>query len=153
MNRLTICGNIGKVMTAKTRDNKIVVNFSVATDASYKGKDGQKVEKTDWHNCVVFQRGDNPGLAGMLNEHLVKGASVLVSGPIKYETWRKTGEESDRITAKLYVEDFEFVGRKVNGNSSQNDAADGPDMEDMPPLSEQDIEDMSGPHYRNGMEP
>lgn len=146
MNRIFIAGNVGKISTSKTGQGKKVVNFTVATDDSYKDKDGNRVEVTDWFQCVVFQRGEKPGLAGMLDQHLTKGASVLVTGKLKTEKWRKEGEDVDRLTPKVYVEEFEFVGAKRDGGKTQT----GPD-DDLPPLSDAEIDRMA--NQQRGIEP
>ena len=50
-----------------------VVNFSIATNRTYKDRDGKKQEQTDFHNVVVFGR-----QADVVNQYLKKGRSVFV---------------------------------------------------------------------------
>src|SRR3989344_2953088 len=52
-----------------------VVNFSIATNRTYKDRDGKKQEQTDFHNVVVFGR-----QADVVNQYLKKGSSVFVEG-------------------------------------------------------------------------
>jgi len=147
MNSLTVCGNVGKVTTHNTSDGKKVVAFSVATDDSYTDKKGERIKRTDWHDCVAFQYGEKPGLAGMLSENLKKGDSVLCVGPMKKNTYRKSGEDSDRVQLQLHVDHFEWVGRKQSNGDT--DAETGP-ADDIPPMTDEEIAAMTNQH--RGME-
>ena len=54
INKVMLLGRLGKEPEVRyTQDGSMVVNFSLATDESYK-KDGEKVQKTEWHKIVVF---------------------------------------------------------------------------------------------------
>lgn len=86
-NRVTLIGFLGKDPEVKTFDNGgKICNVTMATDDSYKNKDGEKVSQTDWHNLVF--RG---GLVDVVEKYLKKGSKVAVSGKIKYRTYEKEG--------------------------------------------------------------
>ena len=62
-------------------------------------RDGQKVDKTEWHRVVTFQ----PGLVDMLERHAKKGRLVYVSGKLQTRRYRKEGEESDRFSTEVLL--------------------------------------------------
>jgi single-strand DNA-binding protein len=59
-----------------------VANFSIATDETYTGKDGQKVEKTEWHRIVVWGK-----QAEFCGNYLSKGRLVYIEGKIETRKW------------------------------------------------------------------
>ena len=59
LNRIELIGNLGRdAETRFTTNNLSVTSFSIATTYSYKGKDGNFVNETTWHNCVGFNLSD-----------------------------------------------------------------------------------------------
>ncbi len=66
LNRAEVIGRLGADVTVNhlTTGGR-VANMSIATDESYVDRDGQKVDKTEWHRVVTFQ----PGLVDMLENH------------------------------------------------------------------------------------
>ena len=60
-------------------------------------RDGQKVDKTEWHRIVTFQ----PGLVDMLARHAMKGRLVYVAGKLQTRRWRRDGEDSDRFSTEI----------------------------------------------------
>ena len=100
MNMATLIGRIGTSAEVKTlpSGNK-TASFTLATDASYRDKDGNKVSKTDWHKIVTYQ----PGLIDMLAKYATKGRLVAITGKVQNRTWRKEGEDTDRIAPEILV--------------------------------------------------
>ncbi len=66
LNRAEVIGRLGADVTVNhlTTGGR-VANMSIATDESYVDRDGQKIDKTEWHRVVTFQ----PGLVDMLENH------------------------------------------------------------------------------------
>ena len=69
----------------------MICNFSLATSSSYKGKDGQTVETTEYHNVVVFG-----AAAENCARYLTKGAIALVEGKLQTRSWDKDGTKQYR---------------------------------------------------------
>ena len=86
-----------------------VVNFSIATNRTYKDRDGKKQEQTDFHNVVVFGR-----QADLVNQYLRKGSSVFVEGRMQTRSWEKDGEKKYR---KEVVDDRVQFGPKGSGGA------------------------------------
>ncbi len=100
LNRAEVIGRLGADVTVNhlTTGGR-VANMSIATDESYVDRDGQKVDKTEWHRVVTFQ----PGLVDMLERHAKKGRLVYVSGKLQTRRWRKDGEDSDRFSTEVLL--------------------------------------------------
>ena len=87
LNQVTLIGSVGKDAETKLfGDNSQKVTFSLATNRSYKDKDGAKKTQTEWHNIEVW--GDTAKFAG---EYVKKGGLVLILGQIRYEKFDKEG--------------------------------------------------------------
>ena len=75
LNKIMLIGNLGRdVETRFTTGNVSISSFSLATTYSYKGKDGNWVNETTWHNITVFN------LSDFMKEQLKKGKKVYVEG-------------------------------------------------------------------------
>lgn len=106
MNRHDVIGNLGKAPEYRTLDGgKAVCRFSLATAYSYKDRNGNKVDETDWHNIVMF----GP-LADVANRYLAKGSRVFISGRSVTRSYEKDGQT--RYTTEIVVRDMEFLGSK-----------------------------------------
>jgi len=75
LNKIMLIGNLGRdAETRFTSTNVSVTGFSLATTHSYKGKDGNWVNETTWHNITVFN------LSDYMKEQLKKGRKIYVEG-------------------------------------------------------------------------
>jgi len=117
LNRIQILGNLGRDPEAKKVGDSTVVNFSVAINESYKDKQGNKVEKTEWCNVVVWGK-----LAEIAEKYLKKGSSVLVEGKIQTRSWEKDGEK--RYSTEINANNFIMLG----GNDKQPSNEDPGDL-------------------------
>ena len=78
LNKVTIIGNLGNdPETRQFSNGGEVCNLSVATTESWKDKEGNKQEKTEWHRVVFFSR-----LAEIAGEYLKKGSQVYIEGKL-----------------------------------------------------------------------
>lgn len=78
MNKVMLIGHIGADPEARRFDGGSVVNLRLATTEYYKGRDGNRAERTEWHNVVLWNR-----LAEIAEKYLRKGSAVLVEGRIR----------------------------------------------------------------------
>lgn len=94
LNKIMLIGNLGNAAETRfTTTNKSVTSFSLATTNSYKGKDGNWMNETTWHNCQSWD------LPDFYKEALKKGAKVYVEGRIK------KSEYTDKEGVKRYSVD------------------------------------------------
>ncbi|TPV34770.1 single-stranded DNA-binding protein [Paucihalobacter ruber] len=89
-NKVQLIGRLGQdPEIINFADGNKMAKFSLATDDSYKDKNGAKVERTDWHNVVV-----KGGLVNIVENYVNKGKEVAIEGKLttrSYET--KEGEK------------------------------------------------------------
>ncbi len=78
LNKIMLIGNLGRdAETRFTANNLSVTNFSLATTYSYKGKDGNWVNETTWHNITSFN------LSDYFKDNLKKGKKIYVEGRLQ----------------------------------------------------------------------
>ena len=103
-----------------------VVNFSIATNRTFKDRDGKKQEQTDFHNVVVFGR-----QADIVNQYLKKGSSVFVEGRMQTRSWEKDGEKKYRTEV---IADRVQFGPKGSGSGARSSGGStGGDDQTPPP--------------------
>lgn len=89
LNRWEGIGRLGNDIELRYMPNgDAVANFNIAVDDSYKDKQGQKVEKTEWVRCVAFGK-----TAEFLGQWLHKGKRLLAVGKLKTREYEKNGEK------------------------------------------------------------
>ncbi len=115
INKVTLLGRLGKdPIVRRTEAGIPVAMFSMATSESYKDKDGNKQEKTEWHNIVVWR-----GLAEVAEKYLKKGSLLYVEGKISNRTYEQDGVTKN--ISEIVVENFKMLdGRESSGNNQQN---------------------------------
>jgi single-strand DNA-binding protein len=117
VNRVILIGNLGKDPEIRSLEGGVkVANFSLATTESYKGKNGEKVDQTEWHNIVLWR-----GLAEVAENYLKKGNSIYVEGKIRTRDWTdKDGNK--RYTTEIIADNMVMLGGRrdqpENGNNT-----------------------------------
>ena len=100
LNRVELIGRIGQDVTVNhLASGGRVANLSVATDESFISRNGEKVDKVEWHRLVTFQ----DGLITMLEKHARKGRLIYVEGKLQTRRWKKDGEDSDRFSTEILL--------------------------------------------------
>ena len=105
INRVILIGNLGKDPEIRNLETGVkVANFSLATTETYRSKNGDKVEHTEWHNLVLWR-----GLAEVAENYLKKGNSIYVEGRIRTRDWTdKDGNK--RYTTEILVDNMVMLG-------------------------------------------
>jgi single-strand DNA-binding protein len=91
VNKVILIGNVGKDPEVKyTPSGTPVAKFSLATNERYKDKNGQRQDRTEWHNLVAWQR-----TAEIVGEYVKKGSKVYIEGSLRTSSWddKSTGRE------------------------------------------------------------
>lgn len=105
VNKAIIVGNLGRDPEVKfMTDGKAVCKFSVATSEKWKDKDGQKQERTEWHNIVVW--GPQAESCG---QYLAKGRQVFIEGSIRNRAYDDKDGNKKYIT-EIVARDVRFLG-------------------------------------------
>jgi len=108
VNKVILVGNLGKDPDMKyTASGAAIANITVATSESWNDKQtGEKVEKTEWHRVVAFQR-----LAEIMGEYLKKGSQVYIEGKIQTRKWQDQNGQ-DRYTTEVVANDMQMLGSR-----------------------------------------
>jgi len=123
LNKALLYGNL-------TRDPEVralpsgqqVVTFGLATNRTYKNKEGQKQEQTEFHNIVAFGK-----LADIMAQYLKKGRPVYIEGRIQTRSWESEGQKKYRT--EVVVDNFQF-GADGQGGGGNTAAANDQDSQD-----------------------
>ncbi len=120
VNKVMLIGNLGRdAETRFTTNNLSVTNFTMATSNSYKGKDGNWVNETTWHNIVSFN------LSDYMKENLKKGRKFYVEGRIsKRDYTDKEGIKRysmEVISERLFPLDSTGTSDESQGQFSEPD--------------------------------
>lgn len=108
VNKVILIGNLGKDPETKSFPNGgQVCNVSLATSESWKGKDGQMQEHTEWHNLVF-----NDKLAEIVAKYLRKGSKVFVEGKIRSRKYQDKTSGQDRYITEIRVSDMQMLDGK-----------------------------------------
>ena len=99
-----------------------VVNFSIATNRTYKDRDGKKQEQTDFHNIVVFGR-----QADTVSQYLKKGSSVFVEGRMQTRSWDDKTSGEKKYRTEVVADRVQF-GPKGSGARSTSSGQGGEDQ-------------------------
>jgi len=130
VNNVILIGNLGKDPEKRFLPNgDAVTNITVATSESWKDKNGEKQERTEWHNVTFYRR-----LAEIVSEYLVKGSSVYIEGKLQTRKWEdKSG--NTRYTTEIIANDMKMLGKpggsKPNQETNQPETQAGNGFDDM----------------------
>ena len=112
LNSVQLIGHLGKDPELKySASGNPVCNLSLATDEGYTDKDGNKVEKAEWHRLVAYQR-----LAETCGQYLHKGSKVYVSGKLQTRKWQDQSGQ-DRYTTEVVANRVLFLDGKGQDQS------------------------------------
>lgn len=106
VNKVILVGNLGKDPEVRsTPSGQPVATFSLATNRQWRDKNGEKQEKTEWHNIKVW--GKQAEIAG---RYLTRGKTIYLEGRIETRSYddKKTGEK--RYFTEIVCENFQMIG-------------------------------------------
>ena len=111
VNKVILVGRLGRdPETRYTGGGQAVANFSVATDESYKDRNGERQKRTEWHRITAWGK-----LAEICQQYLKKGTMVYIEGRIQSREWQD--KEGQKRTS------FDIVANTMKMLSSRGDAA------------------------------
>lgn len=121
VNKVILVGNLGKDPEIKyTASGAAIANLTIATSESWNDKQtGEKVEKTEWHRVVAFQR-----LAEIMGEYLKKGSQVYIEGKLQTRKWQDQNGQ-DRYTTEVVANDMQMLGSRGGEGGGQSQGGGG----------------------------
>ena len=128
VNKVILVGNLGADPEARSLNNGgEVVNMRIATSESWKDKDGNRQERTEWHRVVIF----NENLGRVAKNYLRKGSKVYLEGQIQTRKWQDQSG-ADRYSTEIVLQKFrgELVLLDSRGEGGGGGARGGGDFAD-----------------------
>ena len=102
VNKVILVGNLGADPEARSLNNGgEVVNMRVATSEQWKDRDGNRQERTEWHNVVIF----NENLGRVAKSYLRKGSKVYLEGQLQTRKWQDQSG-NDKYTTEVVLQRF-----------------------------------------------
>jgi len=102
VNKVILVGNLGQDPESRTFSNGgEVVNLRVATSESWKDRDGNRQERTEWHSVAIF----NENLGRVAKNYLRKGSKVYLEGQLQTRKWQDQSG-NDRYTTEIVLQKF-----------------------------------------------
>jgi len=135
VNKVILVGNLGKDPELRyTASGTAVCNFSLATTESYKDRDGNKQEKTEWHNIVVWRQ-----LAEICGKYLTKGKQIYIEGKLQTRKWEDRDGNS-RYTTEIVADQMQMLGRAGDDNNAgpRREPRQEPSMDQSAPQNNYD---------------
>jgi single-strand DNA-binding protein len=126
LNKVMLLGHLGKDPELRhTQGGTAVANFSIATNETWKDKNGEKQERTEWHKIVAWGNlGENTA------KYLNKGSKAYVEGKVQTRKWQDN-DGNDRWSTEIVAHNVIFLDSKSGGGGSR--------PEDGPPLTDDDV--------------
>src|SRR5437879_112863 len=110
VNRAILVGRLGRdPETRYTSGGQAVCNFTLATDETYRDRNGERQKRTEWHRIVVWGK-----QAEIAQQYLHKGSLIFVEGRIQTRQWDDR-EGQKRTTVEIVASNFRMLGGRGEG--------------------------------------
>lgn len=107
VNKVILIGRLGADPEVRyTQDGTMVTNFRIATDEQWKDKNGEKVQRTEWHRIITFRK-----LAEICGNYLAKGRLVYIEGRLQTRSWDDR-DGNKRYTTEIIASNMQMLERK-----------------------------------------
>lgn len=111
INKVILIGNLGRDPEVMTFDNGVKkASFSLATTESYKNKEGNRVDQTEWHNIILWRK-----MAEIAEKFLHKGSQIYLEGKIKTRSYEQDGVK--KYVTEIYGDNFTMLGKREGGEN------------------------------------
>lgn len=125
LNRVILIGNVGKDPEIRsTQDGRQIANFTMATTETWRDRmTGEKRDKTEWHNIVIFSE----GLTKVVQNYVKKGSKLYIEGQLQTRKWQDK-EGHDRYTTEIILQNFNsnliLLDSRNNSGGNNQDSYD-----------------------------
>lgn len=115
LNKCAFIGNVGRIETKYMPNGDPVTSFSLACNETWKDKNGDKKEKTEWINCIAYRK-----LAEIIGEYVKTGQSLYVEGKMQTRQWDKDGVK--HYSTEIIVNEMQMLGVKKEESTDKSTA-------------------------------
>jgi len=135
VNKAILIGNLGRDPELRyLPSGQAVASFGLATSETYTDRAGQRQERTDWHNVVVFGK-----QAELCGQYLKKGRQVYVEGRISTREYEAKDGSGKRYRTEIVAQRIQFLGGRREPGQEEPVEAGTASAEINPPLDDEDI--------------
>ena len=114
INKVILVGNLGNDPEIRYMPNgDAVCNLSIATSESWKDKQGQQQERTEWHRLTMYRK-----LGEIAAEYLKKGSQIYVEGKLQTRKWQDQ-QGNDKYTTEVICDQMQMLGGRDNNQQAQ----------------------------------
>ena len=107
LNKVMIIGRLGRDPEMRYfQTGSPICTLNIATDESYTDRDGNRVDRAEWHRVIVFQRA-----AENCSQYLTKGSLVYVEGSLQTRKWQDQ-QGQDRYSTEIKAHRVQFLDRR-----------------------------------------
>jgi len=120
VNKVILVGNLGKDPEVRYASSGVAVcNLTMATTRTYKDKQGERKDETEWHRVVAFGR-----TAEVCGEYLKKGRQIYIEGRLQTRKWQDK-DGNDRWSTEVVTDTMQMLGKRGDdaGGSAQRDSS------------------------------
>lgn len=129
LNKVMIIGRLGRDPELRYAQNGTpIANLRIATDESYVDREGNKVDRVEWHTVVVFQRA-----AENCANYLGKGSLVFVEGSLQTRKWQDQ-QGQDRYSTEIKASRVQFLDRRGEGAAPGAEGGGASPRRSAPPV-------------------
>ena len=136
VNKAILVGRLGRDPEVRyLPSGQSVASFSVATSDNYTDRGGQRQERTEWHNIVVFGK-----QAELCAQYLKKGREVYIEGRIQTRQYEAKDGSGKRSRTEVVAQRVQFLGGRQS--AAAESAAEPIDLgggESVAPIDDEDI--------------
>ena len=138
LNKVILIGRLGRDPETRHMPNgDAVCNFSIATDESWKDKNGQRQTRTEWHAITMYRK-----LAEIAAQYLKKGSLVYLEGRIQSRKY--TGKDGiERTAYEIVCNEMKMLGGTAEGGEGQHNPPPPPQARQQAaaPVPQDEIDD------------
>ena len=127
VNKVILIGNVGAEPEVKTLESGIAVaNLRLATTESYKNKNGERVDQTEWHSIVLWK-----GLAEIVEKYVHKGMRLYIEGRLRSRSW-EDDKGVKHYTTEIYATTMQMLSYPKDNQDEVPNIVPVPETDDMP---------------------
>jgi single-strand DNA-binding protein len=114
INKVILVGRLGKDPEVRsTPSGQTVAKFSVATDEKFTDRNGEKQQRTEWHNIVAWGK-----LGEICGQYLRKGKLVFIEGRIQTDSWDDKESGQKKYRTDIVANEMKMLDKKGDDEGS-----------------------------------
>jgi single-strand DNA-binding protein len=141
VNKVILIGRLGKDPEIRsTPQGTTVAKFTIATDERFTDRNGEKQERTEWHNIVAWAK-----LAEICGQYLKKGKLVYIEGQLRTDSWEDKESGQKRYRTEIVAQNMQMLDRRGDegggggGGAYAGGARKGPSASQEPPEDDEEV--------------